>query len=121
MPSTLQDLRFALRTLFGKNLPLTLICILTLGLGIGANTAIFSVVRGVLLDPLPYPEPERLVRLYSGQKEDAEIRGFMTGPDFLDLRGLSDVFENVACAYTYADTVSTSQAKGRHNASPHFG
>jgi len=61
--SYLQDARFALRML-RKHPTFTVVAVLTIGLGLGATTAIFSVVDGVLLKPLPYPESDRLVRIY---------------------------------------------------------
>ncbi len=92
-----QDLRFGLRLLF-KHRGMTLIAILTLALGIGANTAIFSVVRGVLLRPLPYPNAERIVRLF--QVSQAGDRIQMAYPNFMDLRAQQTVFEAMAAAVT---------------------
>src|SRR6516165_1607372 len=63
METLLQDVRFAVRVLI-KNPGFAVIAILTLAIGIGANTTIFSVVNGVLLNPLSFPQPERLVRVY---------------------------------------------------------
>ena len=63
MTGLLQDFRYALRQL-GKNLGFTAVAVLTLALGIGVTTAIFSVVYGVLLRPLPYPDPNRIMAVF---------------------------------------------------------
>src|SRR5438128_7143620 len=63
MDSLLRDLRFSVRSLL-KRPALTIIAIVTLAIGIGANTAIFSVVNALLLKPLPYPDPDRLAVLW---------------------------------------------------------
>jgi hypothetical protein len=76
-----QDVKYAIRRLI-KNPSVTLIAIATLGLGIGVNTAVFSVVNGVLLTPLPFPEPDRLVALYS-RTPDA-LQGNTSYLNFLD-------------------------------------
>src|ERR1700686_3197316 len=81
MMSFWQDVRFGLRVLL-KNPGFTAIAVLTLALGIGANTALFSVVNGVLLNPLPYPNPDQLVAVYA-KSIDFE-RSSITYPNFLD-------------------------------------
>ena len=89
----IQDLRYAVRVLF-KNKAVTAIAILTLALGIGANTAIFSVVNAVLLNPLPYKQPDRLVALWENVPGHGRWR---TSPaNFFDWKKQNTVFEDVA-------------------------
>jgi predicted permease len=82
-----QDLRFAGRQLW-KSPVFTLVAVLTLALGIGATTAIFSVVYGVVLRPLPFAAPERLVRAYFVSR-DGEKQGAFSAPNFVDWRAAS--------------------------------
>ncbi|MBO0727237.1 MAG: ABC transporter permease, partial [Blastocatellia bacterium] len=93
----IQDLRFGARML-RKNPGFTFVAVLTLALGIGANSAIFSVVNAVLLRDLPYREPDRLVMLsYIRSREGAS---FARPAEFLDWRGQAKTFEQIA-AYRY--------------------
>ena len=94
-----QDIRYGMRMLF-KNPGFTLTAILTLALGIGANTAIFSVVNAVLLRPLPYNEPERLVAIWESDTRKADVRGTYSYPNFFDLRSQNSSFEQVSMYYT---------------------
>ncbi|HEX2188842.1 MAG TPA: ABC transporter permease [Longimicrobiaceae bacterium] len=93
METLASDLRHAFRSL-RRSPGFTLVAVLTLALGIGANASIFSVVNAVLLRPLPYPEPERLVRLLT--EEGGERGPNVTPPDFLDVESRSRVFSAVA-------------------------
>jgi putative ABC transport system permease protein len=89
------DLRFALRRL-RKNPGFTLIALLTLALGIGANTAIFSVVNAVLLRPLPYPEPNQIVQVYQTDMRRGIDNNGASYPNVLDWRGQNEVFSEIA-------------------------
>jgi predicted permease len=90
-----QDIRYALRML-RKSSGFTLVAILTLALGIGANVAAFTVVRAVLLNPLPYPHPEQLVRVYDDLLGSKSRDVGMSVPELWDLRGASDIFQDVS-------------------------
>jgi putative ABC transport system permease protein len=94
LDSLLQDLRHTLRTLC-KNPGFTFIVVLTLALGIGANTAIFSVVNSFALRPLPVRDPSRLV-VVAQQFQDGSFLGALSYPDLLDYRAKSDAFEEMA-------------------------
>jgi predicted permease len=88
-----QDLRYAVRSL-RRHPAFTAIATLTLALGIGANTAVFSVINGVLLRPLPFHEPDRLVMLWQTTRDMPQI--MVSYPDYLDWRVRSRVFEDIA-------------------------
>jgi putative ABC transport system permease protein len=99
MTSLLQDLRFGLRMVI-KNPIFTLIAVVTLALGIGANTAIFSVVDAVLLRPLPYPEANRLVFLWSTMPSQGGSIGGSAWPDYEGWRDRNQVFDGLAAFYS---------------------
>jgi predicted permease len=93
-----QDLRLALRTL-RKHPGFTAAAVLTLALGIGANTAIFSVVYGVLVKPLPFPEPDRLVRIFERNPNRGWDQANLSGANFLDMRELESFASVTAHAW----------------------
>src|SRR5712692_8522232 len=94
LETLLQDLRFAVRMLL-KNPGFTAVAVLIMALGIGANTAMFSVVNAVLLKPLAYSEPDRIVTLASLWKADSG-HGPVSAPDFHDWHDQSTAFEAMA-------------------------
>src|ERR1041385_8885609 len=85
MQTFLQDLKYALRML-RKNPAFTTVAILTLAVGIGANSAIFSVVNSVLLRPLPYRQPRQLVRVYSEFPTMQLKKFWLSPPELLDIQ-----------------------------------
>jgi predicted permease len=93
--SFVQDLRYGLRMLF-KSPGFTMVVVLTLALGIGANVATFSVVYGILLRPLPFPHPEQLVRVFDDLRGPNEQDVGMSAPELWDLQDRSGVFQDIS-------------------------
>ena len=101
MNNLLQDIRYGVRMLL-KNPGFTAIAVLTLSLGIGANTAIFSVVNGVLLRELPFPEADRIVTLWENNTVDGLERDDVSPANFLDWRERQKSFEELAFANPFS-------------------
>ncbi len=99
METLFQDLRYGFRMLV-KNPGFTAVAVVTLALGIGANTSLFSVINGVLLSPLPFPESDQLVTLHEN-KPNFE-GGSLSYPNFLDWQKENHTFSAMAVGRTYA-------------------
>jgi len=103
MGTLIQDIRYALRQLY-KRLTFTAIAVVTLALGIGASTAIFSVVYGVLLRPLPYSDPDRIMAVFEVTNKGVWNR--VADPNFDDFRDQSHSFQAIAKYTAYPISVS---------------
>ena len=90
----LQDLQYAIRTL-SKRPGFTFVAVITLALGIGATTGMFSVIDGVLLKPLRYRDANRIVAVVSYFPERGKTHSLLTGPDYIEVRDTSGVFEAI--------------------------
>jgi len=108
MGTLLKDIRYGARVL-AKAPGFTLVAVFVTALGIGANTAIFSVVNAVLLRPLPYAHPERLVRAYRVNEQRGITSNSLSFPNFADLREQNRAFDAVAA---FADTTSALTGDG---------
>src|SRR5438309_6594513 len=105
MHTLFQDLRLALRTL-RKNMMLTLVIVASLAIGIGANSAIFSVVDALLLRPLPYPEPDRLAAVWLHSPGIGILRDWPSPGQYIDLRNENRSFEKTAIAQSRSFTLT---------------
>src|ERR1051325_1284063 len=106
MENILQDIRFGLRTLI-KTPAYTVVALIALALGTGANSAIFSVVNAVLLRPLPYAEPDRVAMVWGNNLNLGDNKFALSMPDYKDYRDQNGVFEQLAC-FAYDDLNLTS-------------
>src|SRR5512142_1927126 len=93
----LQDLRYALRML-RKNLGVTAVIVISLAIGIGANSAVFSVVDALLLRPLPYPHPERLAAIWLHSPGIGIFRDWPSPGQYIDLQNENHSFDQMALA-----------------------
>lgn len=112
MENLLQDFRFGFRTL-AKNPAFTLVAIIALALGTGANTAIFSVVNAVLLRPLPYGDPDRLMMVWGHNIRTGDKRFAISIPDYNDYCEQNTVFEQIA-SLAYEDFNLKTGAEPEH-------
>jgi putative ABC transport system permease protein len=101
----LQDLRYSFRVMV-KSPVLTGAAIIALALGIGANTAIFSVVNAVLLRPLPYENPAKIIRVWGTQPQKGAFDKYFAAPDYTDLRDQNQVFEHLAAFRSWPFTLT---------------
>ena len=107
MDALRKDLLYALRSL-GRQPGFTIVTILTLALGIGANTAIFSVVNGVLLRPLAYPDPDRLEFITSQFPTMGFDQFWVSPPEYLEFRDHNEAFSSVGAYTTGAANFGTT-------------
>src|ERR1044072_1755765 len=122
LASVLQDVRYAVRTL-NKTPGFTAVAVITLALGIGANTAIFSMVNALLLRPLPFSEPDNLVQVWEANVKRGRSEMPASFPNFADWRDQNHVFEQVVAYTDYSfNLTGTSESERIRSAlvSPSF-
>ena len=110
MTGLIQDVRYALRQL-SQSPGFTAVAVITLALGIGANTAVFSVIDAVMLRPLPYYQSERLIEAQSINSRNPQSND-ISYPDFFDWRSQNRTLEHLVCYHDNAFTLTGSGAAG---------
>jgi putative ABC transport system permease protein len=109
METLWQDIRYGVRML-RKSPSFSIVATIALALGIGANTAIFSVVNAVLLRPLPFPNPDQLMSVWESDQTRGVLRGSYSYPNFLDLRDQNHSLDQVA-SYHQSDFIMTGRGE----------
>src|ERR1041384_1207242 len=108
MENFIKDIRYGIRTLL-KQPGFTVIAMITLALGIGANTAIFSVVNAVLLRSLPYPHAEEMVYVFEGRLPDPKFEGSYSAQNFIDMQSRNHSFDSYAALSFVSFTLTGDQ------------
>ena len=101
----MQDLRYGIRMLL-KNPVFSAVAVFTLAIGIGANTAIYTVVEAVLLEPLPFEDPEELTLLWTHNEEQNQTKYMVSPMDFDDWRTMNATFASMAAFWPTTGTVT---------------
>src|SRR5262245_496297 len=112
MSNALKDLRYAIRTLI-RQPAFTIVVVVTLALGIGANTAIFSVVYAVLLKPLPFHRADRIVLLWGDNKAEGDSRSQVSHTDIVDYRNQQSTFEAISTYNSWNPLISGGSSPER--------
>ncbi len=107
-----RDLRFAARML-KRDRALTITAVLALALGIGANIALFTVLSSVLLRPLPFPQPEQLMRVWSSDSHDSTARHKTSFPDFVDLQARNRTFDSLGAFVPSSFVIEHNNGEGK--------
>src|SRR5262245_29330279 len=114
MENLLADVRFAVRMLIARP-GLAAVALVTLALGIGANTAIFSVVNAVLINPLPYPAPGELSLIWLQHPPTNQYQQPVSFPDFYDWEAQSNSFEQLVASRTVSANLTDGEEPERVN------
>src|SRR5947209_20262236 len=114
MNSWVEDIRYALRAL-RNNLKLTAVVVASLAIGVGANSAVFSVVDALLLRPLPYPQPDKLVAIWLHSPALGIFRDWPSPGQFIDLQNENHSFDQTALAQSRSATLTGRERPARVN------